>query len=288
MPAERMSKQQFQAKVRDLDEDRLRKVLWTLYWRGPAPVRQRIEAELDPAEAATRRNDPEPLDPEAVLAEVREFATLARAGAYMAGDRRVSPKQRTRWRFTFRRLADEAEQALRTDDLDTAADAVALLVDLACQTMQYDYFRSDDPMQAAGFVVSDTVERLWLTLRDRYGFAVFAERAAPQLIRWESAYGWTRYGTGSVAEKERSLAQVLAGMLTVPDHWSTFAERYVESLDERARASGTRKRRSASSPQRDRTRALAEWHELLRERLAGSEAEGLLDRLASTAPPGRK
>ena len=47
-------------------------------------------------------------------------------------------------------------------------------------------------MEAARFVVSDAVELLWRTLLDRYGFAGFADRAAPQLIRWESRFGWTR------------------------------------------------------------------------------------------------
>jgi len=51
------------------------------------------------------------------------------------------------------------------------------------------------------------------TVRDRHGFAVFAERAAPQLIRWESRWGWTRHGDDKVSEKETSLASVLARML---------------------------------------------------------------------------
>jgi hypothetical protein len=66
-----------------------------------------------------------------VLLEVRDFAELARAGAYMAGDRRVSPKERTRWRLTFRRLAAEALSGLRHEDSGPVEEAVALLVDLA-------------------------------------------------------------------------------------------------------------------------------------------------------------
>jgi hypothetical protein len=137
-------------------------------------------------------------------------------------------------------------------------------------------------MQAAGFVVSDAAAGLWHAVRDRHGFATFVERAAPQLLRWETGHGWTRYGWGSVAEKETSLARVLEGMLQAPDHWRAFAARYLEVLDEAAdRTPGTSRHRSRST-ERDRaarTRALADWHSLVVERLVGSDDEDLLDRL---------
>ena len=144
-----------------------------------------------------------------VLWEVRDFAELARAGAYMAGDRRVSPKERTRWRLTFRRLAADALAALHHQDSGSAEEAVALLIDLACETKRFDYFRSEDPMEAAQFVVSDAAATLWEFVRERHGFARFATVAATQLPRWESAYGWSRSGWGKLAEKEISLASVL-------------------------------------------------------------------------------
>jgi uncharacterized protein YfiM (DUF2279 family) len=285
MPAHRMNRDEFYRKLAPLDEERLKKALWTLYWRGSAPMRERIEAQLDPDGAAARqRREPEPVDAGALLAEVRDFVALARKGAYLAGDRRVSPRERSRWRFTFKRLVADAEGALRGEDLDSAAAALELLVDLACETRGYEYFRSEDPMQAAGVVVSDAVARLWAAIRDQHGFAGFAERAAPQLIRWESPYGWTRYGDGRVADKERTLAAVLAGMLQAPDHWDGFAARYLEALDAVAdkRASRTRRRVwSADRDRQDRAQALAEWHEMLVDRLAHSEAEGLLDRLVA-------
>ena len=113
----RMNRDEFFAKLADLDEDRIKKSLWNLYWRGPAQLRERIESELDPAQDAVRkRAAAAPPDPGAVLWEVRDFAELARAGAYIAGDRRVSPKERTRWRLTFRRLAADALAALRHED----------------------------------------------------------------------------------------------------------------------------------------------------------------------------
>jgi hypothetical protein len=112
-----------------------------------------------------------------VSEEVGQFVALARSGAYLAGDRRVSPKERTRWRFTFRRLATDAQAALAGDDVDRAAAALELLIDLACESEGLEYFRSDDPMQAAGFVVSDAVATLWRAVRDRHGFATFVVRS---------------------------------------------------------------------------------------------------------------
>ena len=103
----------------------------------------------------------------------------------------------------------------------------------------------------------------------------------------ESAYGWSRAGWGKLAEKETSLAGVLGRTLRVPDAWTAFADCYLDALDQIAR---TEAAEPASWPaysypdpdyrRRDRTCDLAEWHFLLLERLAGSEAENRLDRLA--------
>jgi hypothetical protein len=85
MPAKRMNRDEFFAKLAPLGEDGLARVLWNLYWRAPVPLRQRIEAELDPAERDRRKREAAaPPDPELVLDEVQEFAELARAGAYIA------------------------------------------------------------------------------------------------------------------------------------------------------------------------------------------------------------
>lgn len=283
-----MNRDEFFAKLAALDQDKIKKALWNLYWRGPVQLRERIESELDAApDAARKRVVAEPPDPDAVLWEVRDFAELARAGVYIAGDRRVSPKERTRWRLTFRRLAADALAALRHEDCGPAEEAVAILIDLGCETKRFDYFRSEDPLEAAQFVVSDAVATLWEFVRERHGFARFATVAAAQLPRWESAYGWSRSGWGKLAEKETSLASVLGRMLRAPDAWSAFADCYLDALDQIARAEVAKpaSRPSYGYPESDyrrsdRTRDLAEWHSLLLERLAGSEAEDLLDRLA--------
>lgn len=266
----RMNREEFFGKMAGLDEQRLRKALWNLYWRGNAALRERIEAELDPG---TLKPPVRPaIAPDAVLAEVRDFVSLARSGAYIGGDRRVSPKARSQWRVTFKRLANDAEAALAVEDPGAGIDALQLIIDLACETRTYDYFRSDDPMEAARFVVSDAVEQLWDRLRHSGGFDKFAARAATQLVRWESRYGWTRSGWGSIAQKEASLASVLARTLKAPDTWVSFADHYLDAL---GHASGLR------DFQRDqRTGDLAEWHGLLLERLPDYEADDRLDELA--------
>ena len=165
-----------------------------------------------------------PPDPAGVLGEVTTFVELARDGAYMAGDRRVHHTERSRWRHTFRRLAADALAALMASDPAPAQQAVAKMVDLACDMKSYDYFHSDDPVEAAKFVVSEAVAALWESVLRHGGFMALADRAPEQLIRWEADYGWTRRGYGQVAEKETLLAVPLARLLTTPDMWRKFAE----------------------------------------------------------------
>jgi hypothetical protein len=279
-----MDRDQFFRAMSGLDEDRLRKVLWNLYWRGTANVRERIEVELaSDGRARPTRRAKEPADPELVRDDVDDFVSLAKSGAYLGGNRQVSPRERSRWRFTFKRLAAEAEDALRADDAEPAASALEQLIDLACATGGYDYFRSDDPLAAAGFVVSDAAVAIWAWTQDRHGFQAFAETAAPQLIRWESRHGWTRYGEGPVAAKETSLAVVLARMLRIPDSWERFAEQYVRALDGLSDGAPTGKTRHATARiGQERASALAEWHSLLQENLAGTE-DGLLKTIAGHA-----
>ena len=269
MPANRMNREEFFAKLAPLDDGRLRKVLWNLYWRGPAAIRERVEGELDPVEHARRKQAAAaPPGPGLVLDEVREFAELARAGAYLAGDRRVSPKERTRWRVTFRRLAAGAQAALRAPDPAPAEEALALIIDLACEMKGSQYFRSEDPVEAARFVVSDAAALLWETVRDRHGFSAFTRRSPPQLLRWESRYGWTTHGWGQVREKETSLASVLARMLAAPDAWTTFADCYLAALDQAARA-------DASRPAADLLRLLGTGRQRLPATGTGQEPRGM-------------
>lgn len=275
-----MSREQFFAATTGLDRDQLRQVLWQLYWRGPAPVRARIETALCPEDGTPGSPDAPPaVDPGAVLAQVEDFVALARAGAYLAGNRRVSPKERTRWRFTFRRLVADARQSLRTDGTAAGASAMTSLIDLACETRDMEYFRSDDPVAAAGLVVSDEIALLWARVREELGFPAFAEQAAAQLIRWESRYGWTRRGFGRTADKERPLADVAAGMLPVLDTWLAFAASYLDALD--GLTGSLAARRGVGRARGERTESLARWHRLLVDRLIDTEGDALLDRLAS-------
>ncbi len=280
MAAKRMDREQFFGVVSQFDQDRLQKVLWNLYWRGTADMRERIEVEVaSDGQARPPRPVKAPADPAMVRKEVAEFVALARSGAYFAGDRRVPPRERSRWRFTFKRLAAEAQDALRAEDDGPATAALVQLIELACDSRDYDYFRSADPLAAAAFVVSDAAGLLWASTWERHGFEAFAETAAPQLIRWESRYGWTRCGEGVVAAKETSLAVVLARMLRVPDTWQRFAEHYVRALDELSEG-GVSTRGTRRSEQR--SESLAQWHGMLLDNLVDTDG-GLLDSIANHA-----
>jgi len=261
-----MDRAAFFNRLASLDEGQLQKALWNLYWRGTAEARRRIESELDPAGPRPRQVEVEVVDPEQTLNEVIDFVDLARSGAYLSRDRRVAPRDRTRWRFIFRQHVKNAELALRDNDVTDGARAMELLIDLAQEMQSYDYFRSDDPIEAARIVVSDEVSMLWSRVLDQVGFDGFARSAAPQLVRWESRFGWTRTGFGRVPEKEVSLATVAARLLTVPDRWVAFTDCYLEELDSVARrTSGTPPGRGPT----DRSRRhcaenLAEGHLMLR------------------------
>jgi len=237
-----MNRDEFYAAMARHDDARLRKILWTVYWRGNVQLRERIEDELRPQDQPKVKPKKELPDPAGVLDEVTTFVELAKDGAYMAGDRRVHHTERSRWRHTFRRLAADALAALTASDPVPAQQAVAKIVDLACDMKRYDYFHSDDPVEAAKFVVSEAVAALWESVLRHGGFAALAGRAPEQLIRWEADYGWTRRGYGQVAEKETLLAVPLARLLTTPDMWRTFAESYLEALEAAGRADPKRPR----------------------------------------------
>jgi hypothetical protein len=278
-----MNREEFYTKISPLDTEQLRKALWTVYWRGTAQVRERIEDALTPDAPQPTRKAPDLPDPAEVLAEVTEFVSLARDGAYMYGDRRVTRTQRSKWRLTFRTLATQAQSALHAADTGPAEQAVAQLIDLACAMHGSDYFHSDDPVEAARFVVSHAAAALWQAVLDQHGFAAFAKRAAPQLVRWESEYGWTRRGEGKVAESERLLADVLEPMLTTQDMWRDFAVAYLNALDAVAGATGATRSTGwsgADYSRRERAGNFAVWHGMLAGRLAGTSDARLLDRLA--------
>jgi hypothetical protein len=81
----------------------------------------------------------------------------------------------------------------------------------------YDYFHSDDPVEAAKFVVSEAVAASWESVLRNDGFAAFADSVPEQLIRWEADDGWTRRGYGQVAEPSmRSVTGARSGRTTSP------------------------------------------------------------------------
>lgn len=279
--ASRWNREEFFAKIDDMDEADLKKALWTLYLRGAAPVRQRIEELVDPQLKESRKREKDtPPDAQDVLVEVEEFASLARSGAYLAGNRQVSTQERSRWRFTFRRLAREAQEALRGTDTQTATTALATLIDLACEAEGTVMFRSEDPVEAARFVVSDAVVAMWSRYRDEYGHDNMLKLAVEHMLRWEKPHGWTRFGDGWVAEKETTLTNALAGFLKIPDLWTAAGRYYLDALDQADQHSPAKKP-NYGSIQEHRAAELGQWHGLLIDHLAGSADAEVLDRLVT-------
>lgn len=66
----RLNRDQFFEKLAEMEETDLKKALWTLYWRGAAPLRERIEAIIDPQSTEVRdRGVKSPPDSKLVLGE---------------------------------------------------------------------------------------------------------------------------------------------------------------------------------------------------------------------------
>lgn len=77
-----MNREEFSAQLAGLDEERLRKALWNLYWRGSAPVRAHVEAEIGRVPVPRARATEKTPDPRRALDELGEFTALAQAGSY--------------------------------------------------------------------------------------------------------------------------------------------------------------------------------------------------------------
>jgi hypothetical protein len=75
----RMNRDEFNAAMARHDDACLRKILWTVYWRGNAQLRERIEDELRPQDQPKVKPDKELPDPAGVLDEVTTFVGLAKA-----------------------------------------------------------------------------------------------------------------------------------------------------------------------------------------------------------------
>jgi hypothetical protein len=84
MPANRMNRDEFYAAMAPHDDARLRKILWTVYWRGNAQLRERIEDELRPQDQPKVKLKKELPDPVGILDEVTTFVELARDGVSRA------------------------------------------------------------------------------------------------------------------------------------------------------------------------------------------------------------
>ncbi|WP_220504333.1 hypothetical protein [Microbispora sp. H13382] len=92
-----------------------------------------------------------------------------------------------------------------------------------------------------------------------------------------------RRGDGPTAEKETTLADVLARLLRGIDAWLDFTDRYLAALDQAADG-GSKTRvpwRDTGFEHGERARNLAGWHLMVLDRLADAEADDRLERLVT-------
>lgn len=178
-------------------------------------------------------------------------------------------------------VLQEANTLLAQGDVEAGAEALEALLDVAVESSGFHYFRSEDPVAALNLVVSEQVEVLWRALLASAGLTGLARRAPGQLVRWESRGGWTVHGEKLVG-REVPLAQVLDGLLPAGDAWVTFGRAYVDLLDSLAAESrsSTKDKWTAKSERSQRAFRLSGWHRLLAKRLAGTEAEDMVPRIA--------
>jgi hypothetical protein len=284
---ERMDKTAFLKALEGRGPEELRTLLWTAYWRGGAPARERIEEQLFPAEAAVKRETAAFVDAGACLEEVRTFCSRARAGDYMRGARDLGRKEVSGWRLTFRRLFEDATRALRQPGRDGDPAPLVHLLDFTFDLRNWEYFRSQDPVEAAKIVFSDRVAVLWRARIDEGGFGAFLQEAPAQFVRWESRFGWTRYD-GKATGQQRTLTEVLQGLLPGPDALLAFVRGYLAVLErlQARNATAQEARTRSSEPSRDwrrdcehRADQLEAWNALLLERLGATEDASLLERI---------
>ena len=80
-----MNRDEFYVAMAPHDDACLRKILWTVYWRGNVQLRKRIADELRPHDQPKVKPKKELPDPVGVLGEVTTFVELAKDGAYLLG-----------------------------------------------------------------------------------------------------------------------------------------------------------------------------------------------------------
>ena len=202
----------------------------------------------------------------------------------MYGDRRVHRTERSKWRLTFRRLVADALSALQADNPGSAQQAIAEMVDLACEMKGYDYFHSDDPVEPRSSCLGPPA-------RSRCS-VMTASRCSPGARRSSSSAGRrTAAGRDGATVGCRKRKQPCACRSPSYSPRRTCGGRSSSSTWTRwTRPDGPT--RSDPAPygsfdetrfrRHERAKDLAAWHGMLLDRFAGTPEDELLDRLAAS------
>ncbi len=237
-----MNREQFYGQLATLDEQRLKKALWNLYWRGSAATRERIEAEIGPDQQNRgKRLAKEPADPQRLLDEVGDFVALARrvriwpvTGACRHENARAGDSRFSVW-SPMRRMASAP--------------------------------RTPVPQQPQWSSSS-----IWPARR------VTTTTSAPESHYGWTRSGWGRVSEKE-ASLASVLAQMLPAPDMWAGFADRYLDALDQvARDDPARPN--RAWRPTGRDRDRRTADLAEWHRLLLDRLIDSEAEDRLDRLA--------
>jgi hypothetical protein len=206
MARDRMDRDEFFKRLSRLDEERLEKTLWSLYRRGNAEVRQRIESQLERGPAAPPFGDELHVAKRGERLELRRVsgATPPLAGAtptlHLGTARRELPRQRRRWRLTVSRLGQDTEVALQDDGREDRADEPVLLLELARDSREYELL-ADGSVDAPSVVVSDELSLLWSRPGIGLHWAKLGRQAMPPPVRREPSDGSRQIGAGRPRNK---------------------------------------------------------------------------------------
>ena len=151
---------------------------------------------------------------------------LARAGAYLGGTRRVSPRRRGRWASSFHEHLTAARGQASTT---AGAAAYQALIELAIVASERSLFEGSPPVRRLRLSIPAQVATLWDARLRARGLTAVADELLGQLVRWERPRGW------GAAHAEEALAEVLAVRLPTMMSWEVAAAAYERALDRAAR-----------------------------------------------------
>ena len=243
MPANRMNRDEFYAAMAPHDDARLRKILWTVYWRGNAQPPRAYRGRVAPAGSAKGATDKPSARPSQCLGRGDDLRRTGQ-GWCLHGRRSPSASHRAVEMAAYvpptgyRRAGGAGGQRPRTSAAGRCEDRRSGLryEELGLFPLRRSLLRPP----------SSWCRRPWPRCGSRY-CATTVSRRSPTAHRSSSSAG-RRTTAGPVGATVRWRKRKphwpfrSPGCSTTPDMWRTFAESYLEALDVAGRADPKRPR----------------------------------------------